>query len=206
MATLRSGLALVAAVLPLLVATGAEAAAPTASYACRADTKFGRHLLSLRQGVDAKAPAAVPPNTRFTIAVDLKPGSLPGDVKGFKLKEVRDLSLRVPIPANSSYVSATLTGGSGLNSTPTVHLDHGVAVVKVAGPIPGGANYQLPSLSIRLKSGRRGAVIETRLKGTSYDDPGLTLHAKIKWKFLTTTSPVSCFPNPNPALTRTLVR
>lgn len=202
----RSVLIFGVAVLPLLVATGAEAAPPTASYACRADTKFGRHLLSLRQGVDAKAPATVPPNTRFTVAVDLKPGSLPGEVKGFKLQEVRDLSLRVPIPANSSYVSARLTGGSGLNSTPTVHLDHGVAVVNVAGPIPGGANYELPSLAVRLKSGRRGAVIETRLKGTSYDDPGLTLQAKIKWKFLTTTAPVSCYPNPNPPLTRTVVR
>lgn len=194
------------AVFPLVVGTGAVAAPPAASYSCRADTKFGRHLLSLRQGVDAKAPATVPPNTRFTIAVDLKPGSLPGEVKGFKLKEVRDLSLQVPIPANSSYVSAKLTGGSGLNSTPTLHLERGVAVIKVAGPIPGGAGYQLPSLSVRLKSGRRGAVIETKLKGTSHDDPGLTLQAKIKWKFVTTTAPVSCFPDPNPALTRTVVR
>jgi dehydratase len=206
MATHRSLLVLGAAVLPLLGATGAEAAPPTASYACRADTKFGRHLVSLRQGVDAKAPATVPPNTRFTVAVDLKPGSLPGEVKGFKLKEVRDLALRVPIPANSSYVSARLTGGSGLNSTPTLHLERGVVVIKVAGPIPGGAAYQLPSLSVRLKSGRRGSVIETKLKGTSYDDPGLTLQAKIKWKFVTTTAPVACYPDPNPALTRTAVR
>lgn len=191
-------------VLPLLVATGAGAT-PTATYACRADTKFGRHQLSLRQGVDARAPATVRPNTRFTIAVALLPGSLPGEVKGFKLREVRDLTLRVPIPANSSYVSATLTGGSGLNSTPTVHLEHGVAIVKVAGPIPGGSDYQLPSLSVRLKSGRAGTVIETRLKGTSYDDPGLTLQARIKWKFVTITSPVACYPDPNPALTRTLV-
>jgi hypothetical protein len=60
------------AVLPLIVATGAQAA-PTASYASLADTKFGRHLLSLRQGVDAKAPASVPPNTRFTVAVSPDP-------------------------------------------------------------------------------------------------------------------------------------
>ena len=179
---------------------------PTASYACRANTKFGQHTLSLRQAVDAKAPTAVAPNTRFTIAVDLKPGSLPSEVKGFKLQEVRDLSLRVPIPANSSYVSARVAGGSGLNSTPTVDLDGGFVIVKVAGPIPGGADYQLPTLTVRLKSGRRGTTIETRLKGSSYDDPGLTLQAKIKWKFLTTTAPITCYPNPNPALTSTLVR
>src|SRR5688500_5275360 len=97
MATHRSLLVLGAAVLPLVAGVPA-AAQPAASYACRADTKFGKHLLSLRQGVDAKAPATVKPNHRFSITVDLKPGQLPGEVKGFKLKEVRDLSLRVPIP------------------------------------------------------------------------------------------------------------
>ncbi len=152
-----------------------------------------------------KAPATVRADARFTIAVDLKPGTLPGEVKGFKLKEVRDLTLRVPIPANSSYVSANLAGGSGLNSTPTVQLDGNVAVIKVAGPIPGGANYQLPTLTVRLKSGRAGTVIETKLKGTSYDDPGLTFQAKIKWKFITITAPVACYPDPNPALTKTSV-
>ena len=179
---------------------------PIASYACRADTKFGRQTLSLRQAVNASAPATVRPNTRFTIAVDLQPGTLPGEVKGFKLQEVRDLVLRIPVPANTSYVSAKLSGGSGLNSTPSVQLDGSTAVVKVAGPIPGGASYQLPTLSVRLKSGRKGTTIETKLKGTSYDDPGLTLQAKIKWKFLSTTAPVACYPNPNPALTRTRVQ
>ena len=201
MATFRS----LVVTLALLTPTNAQAAQPMASYACRANTKFGQHTLSLRQGVDAKAPPTVRRNTRFTVAVDLKPGSLPTEVKGFKLQEVRDLTLRVPVPANSSYVSARLTGGSGLNSTPSVQLEGNVVVVKVAGPIPGGASYQLPTLSVRLKSGRPGTTIETKLKGTSYDDPGLTLQAKIKWKFLTTTAPVACYPNPNPALTRTAV-
>ncbi|MEV4263221.1 hypothetical protein [Kribbella sp. NPDC049584] len=179
---------------------------PLASYACRADTKFGRHTLSLRQAVNATAPATVRPNTRFTVAVDLQPGTLPSEVKGFKLQEVRDLALRIPIPANTSYLGAKLSGGSGLNSTPSVQLDGNTVVVKVAGPIPGGATFQLPTLNVRLKSGRAGSTIETKLKGTSYDDPGLTLQAKIKWKFLSTTAPVACYPDPNPALTRTRVQ
>ena len=179
---------------------------PIATYACRADTKFGRHTISVRQAVEAQAPASVRANTRFTVAVHLQPGTLPGEVKGFKLKEVRDLTLRVPIPANSAYISAKLTGGSGLNSTPSVQLEGTTAVLKVAGPIPGGATFQLPALSVRLKSGRAGTTIETKLKGTSYDDPGLTFQAKIKWKFITTTAPVACYPNPNPALTRTSVQ
>lgn len=184
----------------------APAAPPVATYACRADTRFGRHTVSLRQAVDAQAPAVVATNSRFTVAVHLQPGTLPSEVKGFKLKEVRDVALRIPVPANSSYVSARLTGGSGLNSTPTVQLEGNTAVVEVAGPIPGGAGYELPALSIRLKSGHAGTTIETKLKGTSYDDPGLTLQAKIKWKFVTTNAPVSCYPDPNPVLTRTAVR
>lgn len=189
--------------LALLTPVNAQ---PVANYACRANTKFGQHTVSLRQGINATAPAAVRANTRFTIAVDPQPGTLPSEVKGFKLQEVRDLALRIPVPANTSYVSAHLTGGSGLNSTPSVQLEGNTAVVKVAGPIPGGASYQLPTLAVRLKSGRRGTTVETKLKGTSYDDPGLTLQAKIKWKFLTTTAPVACYPDPNPALTSTKVQ
>jgi dehydratase len=193
------------AVVLALVSPMAPADQPVASYACRADAKFGRPTVSLKQAVDARAPATVPANTRFTVAVNLRPGTLPSEVKGFKLKEVRDLTLRLPVPPNSSYVDASVTGGSGLNSTPTVRLDGTTVIVTVAGPIPGGASYQLPTLSLRLKAGRAGTAIETRLKGTSYDDPGLTLQAKIKWKFITTTAPVACYPDPNPALTRTAV-
>ncbi|WP_020391975.1 hypothetical protein [Kribbella catacumbae] len=182
------------------------AAAPTASYACLADTKFGRHTFSLRQGVDAKAPATVRSGARFTVAVDLKPGSLPGEVKGFKLKEVRELSLRIPVPANTSFVSARLTGGSGLGSTPTLERSGGVLTIRVGGPIPGGSAYQLPSLSVRLKAGARGRVVETKLLGTSFDNPGLNLRATIKWKFVTIKSPVACYPSPNPALTKTQIR
>ena len=179
---------------------------PVAAFACRADTKFGKHTVSLRQGVDAQAPVTVPANTRFTIAVHAQQGTLPTEIKGFKLQEVRDLTLRIPVPANAAYLSATLIGGSGLNSSPAVQLEGNTAVVKVAGPIPGGATFQLPTLSIRLKSGHAGSAIETKLKGTSYDDPGLTLTAKIKWKFISTTAPVACYPNPNPALTTTSIR
>lgn len=184
----------------------AAPAAPTASYACRADTKFGKQTFSLRQGGDAKAPASVRRGERFTVAVDLKPGSLPSEVKGFKLKEVRDLSLRIPVPANTSFVSARLSGGSGLNSTPTLERSGTTVTIRVAGPIPGGSAYQLPSLSIRLKAGARGRVVETRLQGTSFDNPGLNLRATIKWKFITIKSPVACYPDPNPVLTRTQIR
>ncbi|NEA31477.1 hypothetical protein [Streptomyces sp. SID13031] len=202
----KSSILSIALLLSVPAAGTAAAAAPTASYACQADAKFGRHTFSLRQGVDAKAPATVHAGQRFTVAVDLKPGSLPGEVKGFKLKEVRDLSLRIPVPANTSFVSAYLTGGSGLNSTPTLERNGGVLTVRVGGPVPGGASYQLPSLSVRLKAGARGRVIETKLQGTSFDNPGLNLQATIKWKFITIKSPIACYPDPNPALTKTQIR
>ena len=46
-------------------------------------------------------------------------------------------------------------------------------------------------------------MIETRLQGSSFDNPGLNLTASIKWKFVTLKSPVACYPDPNPPLTRT---
>jgi dehydratase len=206
MATYRSLLVVLALLAPTDQPADQPADQPVATYACRADTKFGKHTVSLHQGIDAQAPATVPANARFTIAVHSQPGTLPSEVKGFKLQEVRDLTLHIPVPANAAYVSATLIGGSGLNSTPAVQLEGNTAVVKVPGPIPGGATFQLPTMSIRLKSGRRGSTIETKLKGTSFDDPGLTLTAKIKWKFISTTAPVACYPDPNPALTTTRVQ
>ncbi|ADB30482.1 hypothetical protein Kfla_1381 [Kribbella flavida DSM 17836] len=206
MTTLRKFSAAVA-VSTVALATVIPAAAVSAavSYSCRADTKFGRHHLSLRQGATAAAPATVRPGAHFYVVVDLKPGSLPSEVKGFKLQEVRDLSLRLPVPRNAQYVSAWLSRGSGLGSKPTIEVRHGVATLRVAGPIRGGAAYHLPQLTVHLKAGRSG-VVETRLSGSSHDNPGLTLQATIKWKFVTVKSPVDCYPDPNPALTRTQIR
>lgn len=196
--------ALAGAVLGL-VAWPAVAGPVAVSYTCQADTKFGHQHFSLRQGVGASAPAVVKPGATFDIVVNADSGSLPGEVKGFKVKEVRDLSLRVPVPANSSYVGAVLSGGSGLGSTPSVEAANGTITLRVAGPIPGGAGYQLPSLTVRLKAGRSGAI-ETRLQGTSFDNPGLNLQATIKWKFVTIKSAVACYPDPNVPLTHTDIR
>ncbi|TDU88615.1 dehydratase [Kribbella voronezhensis] len=190
----------------LSLLAGSAVAGPAAlSYTCQADTKFGHQHFSLRQGVGASAPAVVQPGAVFDIVVEANAGSLPGEVKGFKVKEVRDLSLRVPVPANSSYVGATLTGGSGLGSTPTVEAANGVVTIKVSGPIPGGAGYQLPRLIVKLRAGRSGAI-ETRLQGSSFDNPGLNLQATIKWKFVTIKSAVACYPDPNTPLTHTDIR
>jgi dehydratase len=188
-----------------MTALPAVAGPVAVSYTCQADTKFGHQHFSLRQGVGASAPAVVKPGALFEIVVQADAGSLPGEVKGFKVKEVRDLSLRVPIPTNSRYVSATLSGGSGLGSSPSVEATNGVVTIKVAGPIPGGAGYQLPSLTVRLRAGRSGAI-ETRLQGTSFDNPGLNLRATIKWKFVTIKSAVACYPDPNTPLTHTDIR
>ncbi len=193
------GLALVLSAVPAVAGPAAV------GYRCQADTKFGRQQFSLRQGVAASAPGVVQPGAVFDIVVDADAGSLPGEVKGFKVKEVRDLSLRVPVPANSSFVGATLSGGSGLGSTPAVEAANGVVTIKVSGPIPGGAGYQLPRLTVKLRAGQSGAI-ETRLQGSSFDNPGLNLQATIKWKFVTIKSAVACYPDPNTPLTHTDIR
>nr|BFF00484.1 hypothetical protein GCM10020241_21590 [Streptoalloteichus tenebrarius] len=77
-------------------------------------------------------------------------------------------------------------------------------VVTIPGPIKGGADIELPTLHLGLTAGAQG-TIESRLAGSGYDAPGLTFTATIQVAVFPVNAPVSCFPNPNPALTSTTI-
>lgn len=185
------------------VAPAAAAGSPV-SYACRVDTPLGEKHLTLQENVRAWAPKRVLAGAVLPIVVDLEPGSVPSEVRGIKLREIRDLALRFRIPANSRYVSARLDGGAVLGSAPALEVAGGVATVKVPGPIAGGAGYELPRLTVWLVAGRSG-TIESRLHGTGFGDAGLTLTAVVKTPFGGVDAPAACFPDPSPVLTRTAI-
>ena len=67
------------------------------------------------------------------------------------------------------------------------------------GRLAGGPQFELPTVTAHLTAGRSGKI-ETRLYGTSYDDPGLTLDAVVSSVIGDTKVPSRCFPNPNPVL------
>ncbi|WP_033290533.1 hypothetical protein [Amycolatopsis jejuensis] len=203
----RARLAAVATsvVLPLALATPALAAT-TVTFDCQADAPVvGPKQVTLTQDADVTAPATITPGGAFDVVIDPAPNKVPSSVSGYTVKNINTFALKIPIPANSSFVSADLTGGSGLGDTPPkLTVDGGVATLSFPGPIAGGATFELPTVTAHLKAGDSGKI-ETKLAGTSYSDPGLTFKAVVNSVLGDVTAPTSCFPSPSPVFTTTTI-
>ncbi|MBE8517120.1 cyclase [Amycolatopsis sp. H6(2020)] len=194
-----------AAVLPIALAAPASAAT-SVTFDCQANAPIvGPQKVALNQDADVTAPPTVAPGGAFDVVIDPAPNTVPGEVSGNKVKNINTFALKIPIPANSSYVGADLTGGSGLGSTPpTISVANGVATLSFPGPIAGGATFELPTVTAHLTAGQSG-TIQTKLGGTSYSDPGLTFKAVASTIIGDLTAPTACFPNPSPVFTTTTI-
>lgn len=204
--TLRAGIGVLAAGAAVLVLAPAASAAPTdINYDCQADTPLGARTATLTQTVDASAPATVAPGGALDVVVDPAPSTVPSEVSGFDVKEVKGFTLKVPVPTNSTLTGVDLTGGSGLGDTPPEWDEvDGVVVVTWAGPMPGGSAFEIPTVTAHLTAGASGSI-DSSLYGTSYDDAGLTFTTVVSTFFGDISAPTSCFPNPNPVLTSTAI-
>ncbi|WP_326837665.1 cyclase [Amycolatopsis rhabdoformis] len=180
-------------------------AATTVAFDCQADAPIvGPQQVGLSQDADVTAPATVAPGGALDVVVDPAPNSVPATVSGYKVKQIKDFALEIPVPANSAFVSADLAGGSGLGSTaPKLTVSGGVATLSFPGPIAGGATFELPTVTVHLTAGASG-TIETRLAGSSYDDPGLTFTAVVN-QLIDISAPTACFPSPSPVFTTTTI-
>lgn len=194
-----------AAVLPIALAAPASAAT-TVTFDCQANAPIvGPQKVALNQDAAVTAPATVAPGAAFDVVIDPAPNTVPSTVSGNKVKNINTFALKIPIPANSSYVGADLAGGSGLGSTPpTISVANGVATLSFPGPIAGGATFELPTVTAHLTAGQSG-TIQARLAGTSYSDPGLTFKAVAGTIIGDLTAPTACFPNPSPVFTTTTI-
>ncbi len=201
---LKTAAAVIAAVAASVVVAPTAGAATDIVYDCRGNTPFGAEYMTLNQSVDATAPATVAPGGALDIVVDPAPNQVPSEAAGYRVREVRDFTLKVPVPTNSTLRDVTLSGGSGLNSTPTWSQSGGIVTVTFSGTIAGGASFELPTITAHLTAGASGAIQST-LYGSSYDDPGLTFTAIVSTFLGNVSVPTSCFPNPNPVLTSTTI-
>ena len=195
-----------AALVPVLVfATTASAEAPqTITYKLRASAAGQSSDFTLDQGVDASAPATAAPGSALAVTIDPAPNTIPTEAGGRQVREIKGLALKLPVPANSSFASASLAGGSGLGGTPTIALQGNDVVLSVPGPIKGGANFELPTVTINLTAGAAG-TIDAKLGGTSYDAPGLTFTAVVTVFGFPIDAAAKGFPDPNPVLTTTTI-
>ncbi|MER5392161.1 cyclase [Saccharopolyspora sp. NPDC002686] len=197
--------AALAAAAALTLSPQALAAAVNINFDCSGASPVGEQKFSMQQGADVTAPANVAPGGALDIVIDPAVNTIPGDVNGFTVKRVENMDLKIPIPANSTFVSADLAGGSGLGpNPPTITVEGNTATLHLDGPIAGGSQFELPTVTAHLTAGDSG-TIETKLSGTSYDDPGLTFTAVVSSIIGDTNVPSKCFPNPNPVLTTTTI-
>src|SRR4051794_7128364 len=202
----RAGIGVLAATAAaLFFVPAASAASADINYDCQADTPLGAQNATLTQTVDASAPATVAPGGALDVVVDPAPSTVPTEVSGFEVKEVKGFSLKDPVPANSTLTGVDLTGGSGLGDTPPAWLESGGGVtVTWAGPLPGGSTFEIPTVTAHLTAGASGSI-DANLYGTSYDDAGLTFTTVVSSFLGDISAPTSCFPNPNPILTTTTI-
>ncbi|MER7011834.1 cyclase [Saccharopolyspora sp. NPDC000359] len=206
---LRSRRAAAAAALTAAAALAftpqALAAAFDVNFDCSGASPVGEQQFDFQQGADVTAPDTVAPGGALDIVIDPAVNTVPSEVNGFTVKRIEGLDLKIPIPANSTFVSADLAGGSGLGpNPPTFTVDGDVATLHLDGPLEGGAEFELPTVTAHLTAGDSG-TIETKLHGTSYDDPGLTFTAAVSSIIGDVDVPSRCFPNPNPVLTTTTI-
>ncbi|MFD9896253.1 cyclase [Amycolatopsis sp. NPDC059027] len=194
-----------AALVPLIGLATPASAATSVNFDCEANAPVvGPQHVSLKQDATVTAPGTVTAGGALDVVIDPAPNTVPSDVSGYKVKEIKDFALKIPIPANSTFVSADLTGGSGLGSTPPkLTVANGVATLAFPGPIAGGSTFELPTVTAHLKAGTSGKI-ETKLAGTSYQDPGLTFTAVVN-QIVDISAPTACFPNPSPVFTTTTI-
>lgn len=189
----------------LAVSTAGPAnAAPTAvTFQCRGSAAGQTADFAMGQDVDSSAPSTVAAGAAFDVVIDPAPNTLPATASGYPVNSVRDVVLVMPVPGNASYTSAELTGGSGLHSTPSVSRDGDTISIAIPGPIPGGSDFELPTIIVRLTAGSSGTITSS-LYGSGYSDPGLTFTASVTALF-TVDAAVACHPEPNPTLTTTTI-
>ncbi|WP_163505968.1 cyclase [Fodinicola acaciae] len=199
-------LALVAAVAVVVASDCSAYAAAAVVFHCRATAGHQSATFALNQAITATAPPTAHPGAPVELVLDPSPNRIPASVGGRQVREVTNMVLSIPLPANSSYRTARLTGpGAGLHSTPTAGIGGRTIVVKVPGPLRGGGVFELPVLTISLIAGSAGQIVG-RLGGVSYDRPGLTATATVRGPFgIAVRAATQCFPSPNPILTTTTI-
>jgi dehydratase len=205
-----AGAVLTAAVAVAPAASAAPAAVPhtttsaTVNYACQADTPIGEKTFDLSATTSVTAPDTVAPGAGLTVSVAGASATVPTSEDGITVNSLSDLALKVPVPANSTYVSTSLSGGSGNLGATGATESGGVLTVTAAGPVTGGSVLTLPTASVNLTAGASG-TIQTTPGGTSYTDPGLTATASVSVLFVKTTVSVACYPSPTTTLTTTTI-
>jgi dehydratase len=196
----------VVAVLPVIGSVSAAQADTAVTYNLQS-TALGQTANStIAVSVGASAPATVAAGASFSIALSVGSITVPTSASGYTIKQIQGIDLKIPVPANATYVSSSLAGGSNYGSgTPSVSQSSGVVTIVIPGPISAGVTFTLPTLTLNLTAGASGSTITSTLSGSSYSNPGITFTAVLSVLFFTVNAATVGYPTTSPALTTTTV-
>ncbi len=171
---------------------------------------LGQQGSTRNQGITTTAVSQIYQNNTFNVAITTAPNLESADLgSGAVMNYVYNLHIYVPIPANSTLISYSISGGSGLGGgTPSIALSGSRLIMTVPGNIASNTTYQLPTINMTLRAtGAPLTSIQPRIGGTSYADPGLdfTVNADLPQGLGNNNLPTSCFPSSNPPLSTTTI-
>lgn len=196
------------ALLPLGLATTPAQADPqvpsTVDFQCQAKPPIGdAQTFTMALGVSGAAPSTAKVGDAMAITLTPAAQQVPDTVSGHALRSLRGIKLSMPAPANSTYVSSTVSGGT---VAATVGQSGGRITLDAPGTTAAGASFTLPAMTVNVTASAAGTITST-LAGTSFADPGLSFTASVDSGTIlgAVDVPVKCYPGTAPTLTTTTV-
>lgn len=114
------------------------------------------------RGFEASAPATVAPRAKYVTTFDPAPIYPVPDFN----EELIDVHVSYDLPANAKIVDYWLVGGE---ATDSVSRSGNQLTVHSPAAKPGGVEFDLPTLKVRLKAPNSGTLVSAP-GGSSYDD------------------------------------
>jgi Calx-beta domain len=191
----------------------AGAASVALDLTCQSATPIGTIATTQVIGFEATAPTATQPQHTLPIDLVFPPTTVSSSQNGgaARVDYIKELSYRIDVPANSQYVSGSISGGFNYGAgTPSVSLQGsptaGSIRYLVPGPIATDEEFQIPALQLTVRAiGEEGSTIRTQLGGTSVANPGFTTTAHVTSPF-SGDAATSCFePAPKTVWTTTTI-
>lgn len=194
------------AMAPVLATASAAQAQTAVTYNLQSSALGQTANSTLPVQVSGSAPASVPSGGALSVALSVGSITVPTSASGYTIKQIQDIDLKLPVPTDATYVSSSLSGGSGFGGgTPSVSVSGGVIDILVPGPIAAGTTFTLPTLTLQLTAGASGGTITSTLSGTSYSDPGLTFTAVLSVFGFSINAGTVGYPTTLPTLTSTSI-
>jgi dehydratase len=180
------------------------------SLSCLSTASGQQQTTAVDQGITVDAPTTVAAGNNFDVTYDIDDLLVPASGGGYPVIRMGLWEAKVDVAANSSYDSASLSGGGGYTSTPTVELTGSTVHFKLLEWVTPGTTVDFPTITVTYQAtGTAGAVIDQTVHGSSFADWGLAFANTVQIVII---FPINidaftqCFPiTPVPILETTLI-